>query len=137
MLRRYYFLSNRDIGEIFDKVRDAFLAAKDGHDVDAVIDAILTAEERVKIGRRIMVAQLINDKATYEDLHRILKVGKVTVTTVIHQMLVNPEGFEAILRRTKKVSQEYKDKAYAKVGSSKLFLKKSVRTNFNIRDVKR
>lgn len=138
MLRRYYFLDNKSLPAIYDKVQAAFLAAKDGNEVKAVIDAILTPDEKVKVGRRILVAQLIKDgKITYEDLLKTLKVGKSTVAMVIHQMLINPEGFEAIFRRVKKVDQEYKDKAFATSVLSRHIVGPKTRTNFKRADVKR
>lgn len=138
MLRRYYFLDDKSLPEIYEKVQDAFLAAKSGNEVKTVIDAILTADEQVKVGRRILVAQLIKDgKITYEDLLKKLKVGKSTVAWVIHQMLVNPEGFEAIFKRVKKVDQEYADKAFTSSILSRHIVGLKTRTNFKRADVKR
>lgn len=131
-------MSDKSLLEIYEKVGAAFLAAKDGKEVKAVIDAILTPDEKVKVGRRVLVAQLINNgNVTYEDLLKNLKVGKNTVSMVIHQMLVNPEGFEAIFRRVKKVDEEYKDKSFTSSILSRHIVGRKTRTNFKRTDVKR
>ena len=52
-MRRYVFLREKDIFEALNKVRDAFLAAKDGNEVNKIIDGLLTYDEKLKICRKL------------------------------------------------------------------------------------
>ena len=60
-MRRYKFLQKEDLFEALNRLRDAFLAAKDGNEVEEIINGLLTQDEKLKIGRRILVAEYIKD----------------------------------------------------------------------------
>lgn len=137
MGKRYVRLDNDSFYESFNRLRDAFLAAKNGIEVDKVIEAILTEDERVKIGRRIQVADLIKSGLVYREISNLLKVGLTTVVEVDKRLAENPEGFEIIFQRREKVEKEFKDKAYQKVGGTKVVYKKTRYTGYRRRDVPR
>lgn len=136
-MRRYRFLTQRDIFEALNRLRDAFLAAKDGSEVDEIISALLTAEEKLQLGRRILVAECLKENLTILEICNLLKVGKGTVQSVARQIEKQPRGFELIEERSKKVEKEYKKKQYGEVGDSKLVFKKKVYTGIRRKDIER
>lgn len=137
MGKRYVRLDTDSFYASFNRLRDAFLAAKNGVEVDKVIDAILTADEKVKIGRRVQVAELIKSGLLYREIANLLKVGLTTIVEVDKRLAENPEGFEIIFQRREKVEKEFKDKAYQKVGGTKVVYKKTRYTGYRRRDVPR
>lgn len=137
MPKRYEFLDQSSLYETFDQVRHAFLAAKDGQEVDAIIDAVLTPDEKIKIGRRILTASLLVAGFSYFEISDMLKVGNSTILDVEKKLILDQGGFAAIFSRRKKVDREFKDRAYRKVGPSKQVHKRTVYTGFKRRDVKR
>lgn len=137
MSRRYRFLKKEDIFSAFNKARDAFLAAKDGHQVDLVIDALLTHDEKIKIGRRVLVADLLREGFQYREIADLLKVGNNTIIKLEEQLDNHQEGFALIFRRSKKVEEEFKDKAYRSVGRSMILPSRKVYTGFTRKDVQR
>lgn len=137
MGKRYSFLDNESVYESFNRLRDAFLAAKDGNEVDEVISAVLTDDEKVKIGRRVQVANLIKSGMLYREIINLLKVGMTTVVEVEKSLANHPDGFELIFQRREKVDREFKDRAYQKVGGTKVVYKKTRYTGFKRRDVPR
>lgn len=136
-MRRYRFLKQKDVYDALDKLRSSFLAAEDGNEVDDIINAILTQDERVKIGRRIIIAQLLKDGQTFDYIRQLLKVGKNTIAHVEKKLSLNSKGFSLINKRGKKIESSYEQKAYRKSGGSKLVYKRKEYTGFTRKDVKR
>lgn len=136
-MRRYRFLNKENVYDALNRLRDAFLAAKDGEEVNQIIDGILTHDEKLKIGRRIIVAECVELEMSIHDIARELKVGKNTVLSVLRSLEKNSNYLKLIKERRKKVRQEYNVKKYREVGGSTLVFKKKEYTGFTRKDVKR
>lgn len=137
MSRRYKFLNQDSVFEAFNKVRDAFLAAKNGEEVDLITDALITYDERLKIGRRIIIAGLLDSDMGYQEIAHLLKVGSTTILSVDRQLTNHPQGFQLIFARSQKVENKYREKAYRKVGGTKVVFKKTIYTGYKRKDVPR
>ena len=136
-MRRYKFLVKEEVYEALDKVRDALLAARDGNDVEEIMKGILTFDERMKIGRRILIAEYILAGVPFHDITRMLKVGKTTIGLVSKNLDDYTKCFELIKSRRGKVENEFKKKAYVSRGGSKLIFKRKEYTGFKRKDVSR
>lgn len=136
-MRRYNFLEQDDVYDAFNKLRNAFLAANDREEVDKILNGLLTFDERIKIGRRILVAEYIIAGIGVDEISKILSVGKNTIASVGRALLENPDCFKLIEKRTERVEKEYKSKKYKKVGGSQLVFKKKIYTGFKRKNVKR
>jgi uncharacterized protein YerC len=136
-MRRYHFLDKNSIYETLNQLRNAFLAAKDGTEVDSIIKAVLTFDERMKIGRRLIIAQSLRQGQTFDEIVSTLNVGKSTVLQVENQMVNNPQGFKIIDRRDVKVEKSYSEKAYQSVGGSTLWHKPKVYSGITRKQIKR
>jgi len=123
--------------EALNKLRTAFLAAKDGSEVDEIIKGILTSDERIKIGRRILISQLLNTDATYEEIRKNFKIGKQTILHVQKLKDKYPKCFELINNREEKVEEEYHKKAYELVGHTRSLQRFPSYTGFKRSKVKR
>lgn len=135
-MRRYSFLKKETVYDAFNRVRDSFLAAKDGREVDSVTDAILTSDEKLRLGRRVQIAGLLAQETPYREIKRQLKVGIETISQVEKKLSGNAEGFQIIFRRRGKVESDFRKKAYVKVGSKRVFKWKEY-TGFKRKDVAR
>ncbi|OGM28056.1 hypothetical protein A2962_05570 [Candidatus Woesebacteria bacterium RIFCSPLOWO2_01_FULL_39_61] len=136
-MRRYKFLGEDSVFAALNKLRTSFFAANDGLQVDEIIKGILTYDERMKIGRRIQIAQLLDQGLQYREIMKELKVGLPTIMLVSRKMDQNPRCFELIMAREEKVEKEYKGKAYKKVGESKIVFERKEYTGFRRKNVKR
>ena len=136
-MRRYSFLSNNDVYEALNHLRDAFLAAKDGKEVNEIIKGILTEDEQLRIGRRIMIAEALKYDWTYKELCQISNVGRATIIWVSKQVTNYPLCFELLFKRQKKLEKEYRKKKYRKVGGSLLVFKKKEYTGLKRSEIKR
>lgn len=134
---RYKFLEKSDVYEALNKVRDALLAAQDGNDVEQIMNGVLTFDERMKIGRRIQIAECLLSDATVEDIIFALKVGRSTVAHVARNLQDYERCFSLIQARKHKLEKEFSEKAYRKVGGSKMVFKKKVYTGITRKDIQR
>lgn len=136
-MRRYHYLTKHDIFAAVNKLRDALLAAKDGNEVDELLEGLFTSEERLQIGRRILIGERLLRGETFADIVDMLHVGKTTVGAVYSKLQSNPKCFELIYKRSLKVEKEYNSKKYKLVGGSQLVFKKKVYTGITRKDIKR
>lgn len=136
-MRRYQFLDKTSVYEAFNQLRNAFLAAKDGEEVDKIINAVLTIDERIRLGRRIQIAQCLIEGMTFDQIVQTLKVGKSTILLVEKQLDNYSDGFKLINKRQDKVDQTYHDKAWISLGGSKQVKKQRQYIGFRRGDVKR
>lgn len=136
-MRRYKFLTKDDVYEAFDRLRDAFLAAKNGEEVEEIIKGLLTTDEKLKIGRRIIIAEYLKDGMGIDEIAKSLKVGKNTIMTVAKKLDENTIFLDLVNKRRKKVESEYNSKRYRLIGGSKLVFKKREYTGFKRKDVER
>lgn len=136
-MRRYKFLTKDDIYDAFNRLRDAFLAAKNGIEVEDIINGLLTQDEKLKIGRRILVAEYLKDGLGLDEISKALKVGKNTIMSVARKLDENSTFLELIRERKKKVEKEYSKKKYSFIGGPKLIFKKREYTGFKRKDVTR
>lgn len=136
-MRRYTFLSRDDIYRAINKLRDAFLAAKDGNEVNEIIQGLLTNDERLKIGRRILIAEYIKATIPVSQIIKELKVGKNTVFQIMKLLEDNPIAFELIEKRSNKVQREYQEKKNRSSGGSLLVYKKREYSGIKRKDITR
>lgn len=137
MRRRYRYLSRDYIYDALNKLRAAFLAAKNGVDVEQIINGVLTHDERMKIGRRIEIAQLLKLGKTYKEIAESLKVGLSTISHVDKMMHDYPRCYELIRVREEKVEREFAKKVQTKSGGSISVFKRKKYTGFGRKDVER
>jgi uncharacterized protein YerC len=97
-MKRYHFLSEKEIIEALDHLKDAFLSAKNAREIGHIIDGLLTHDEKMKIGRRIIVAKLL-DSFTSRELVETSRFGRTTLSLVSKLRDANPEAFNLILKR--------------------------------------
>lgn len=137
LMRRYEFLTKEGVYEALNKLRAAFLAAKDGHQVEEIIMGVLTHDERMKIGRRVQIAKLLRAGWTQAEIAEELKVGFPTISLVARKLQERPGCYDLIEKREDKVENKYRSDSYRSSGGSKLVFKKKVYTGFTRKDVTR
>lgn len=136
-MRRYKFLTKDDVYDAFNRLRDAFLAAKNGDEVEAIIKGLLTHDEKLKIGRRVIVAEYIKEGMGIDEIAKTLKVGKNTIMNVAKKLDEDSLFLDLIDKRRRRVESEYGRKKYRSIGGSKLVFKKKEYTGFKRKDVGR
>lgn len=122
MKRRYSFLQKGDVFAALNRVRDALLAASDGNDVEQIMNGILTFDERIKVGRRIQIAESLLNGLSMNEIRSALNVGFSTIEHVANRLDKYEKCFSLIQNTSKRKEKEYQNKAYRiKSGSTKVF----------------
>ena len=101
------------------------------------MNGLLTFDERIKIGRRILVAECLLSDWKVEDIKSVFKVGKTTIAFVASKLEEYEKCFELIKLRSKRVQTEYERKSHRLVGGSTKIFKTREYTGFKRKDVKR
>ena len=104
-MRRYKFLKKEEVYDALNRLRNALLAAKDGNEVEEIINAIFTFDEKVKVGRRILIGEYVKEGYRWEEISKFLKVGKTTILSVMRNLEKFPRGFELLEMRKNKVEK--------------------------------
>ena len=137
-MRKYGHLTKEDIYEALNKIRDAFLAARDGSQVNDIMDSILTSEEKIMIGRRVLAVEYLKSGyLTIAEIRSMLKMGTSTIMNMARQSERYSKGFELIETRSKRVESEYQKKKYRKSGGSTLVFKRKEYTGIRRKDIRR
>lgn len=136
-MRRYKNLADSEYFEALNRLRSAFLAAKNGEEVDKIIDGLLTQDEKLKIGRRILIAEHLLVKLTIDEIVFQLKVGRNTVLHVSRRLEKYRDCFDLIEKRGIRVEKTYQNKKFKRSGGSKLIIKKKSYSGFKRKDVRR
>lgn len=137
MTRRYSFLHKTRVYSALNKLRASFLAAKNGSEVNEIINGILTHDEQMRIGRRIEVAQMLISGYTWREIVGSLKVGLSTIELVEKLISDHPMAYKLINKREKKVEKEFDQKAYIRRNTQPGPKRKTIYTGFTRKEVKR
>lgn len=130
-------MTGKDVANALYRLQDAFLAAKDGNEVREIIDGLLTQDEKIRLGRRILIAEGLKSETTIKELCEISNVGYTTISFVSRQLDTYPKCFDMIFARRRKMLKEYEEKKYTKSGGSKLVFKKKAYNGLKPSDIKR
>lgn len=136
-MRRYHDLQENEVFEAFNKLRNAFLAAENGAEVDKIMDGLLTHDEKLKLGRRILIAEYLSSEFTIDEIVKQLRVGRNTVLHVSRRLEKYKECFDLIEKRKIKVEKVYQAKKISYSGGSKLVNKKKIYSGFKRKNVSR
>lgn len=124
MRRRYKNIPQDSLSKALGKLRAAFLTPKNTKQVETIIYGILTHDERMKIGRRIQIAEMLLEGETYYNIAQKLNVGQTTIINVARQVGKSPECYKLIVSKEVEIKRKIKKKRNSKKGSSTLIFKK-------------
>ena len=108
-------LESKDRIKYLDTLYTTVSTLKSREEVKNFLRDLLTESERVMIGRRILVAQMLLEEKPYDEIIRELKVGKDTIMRVHRWLEDDTDGYEKAVKQLEKVlaaRQEKRDKAY-------------------------
>ena len=113
------------------------LAAKNVQEALKIIDSFFGNEEKLALRRRVEIAENLEQGKGLRDVAELLKSSTKTVGEVYRRLFEFPDGFEIVLKKDEKIRKDYLNKKYIKVGGSKTVFKRSEKTDFKYKDLKR
>ena len=108
-------LEGKDRMKYLDTLYTAMSGLKSREEIKNFLRDLLTESERVMVGRRILIAQMLLEEKPYDEIIRELKVGKDTIMRVHRWLEDDTDGYEKAVKQLEKVlaaRQEKRDKAY-------------------------
>ena len=108
-------LAGKDRMRYLDALYTAMSGLKSREEIKNFLRDLLTESERVMVGRRILIAQMLLEEKPYDEIIRELKVGKDTIMRVHRWLEDDTDGYEKAVKRLEKIltaRQEKRNKAY-------------------------
>ena len=94
-------LSKKQIDELFIDFAKALASIHNAIDAANLIKDLLTEPEVVMFARRLQIARLLDQNYTYDQIHKVMRVGNTTVAKVHTWMNLHGDGFQMVIKRTK------------------------------------
>lgn len=94
------YMTKEQVNELFIDFAKALSSVRTPLEAAEFIKDLLTEQEVVIFARRIQIARLLDQGLTYDEIHKIMKVGNTTVAKVHTWMSMHGEGFKMVIKRT-------------------------------------
>ena len=92
---------NPEIAARFDELVSAFVRLRDPDVVAAFLRDLCTTNELDAMGQRLLVARLVNDGLSYQEISRRTGASTATVTRVAQWLHHGEGGYPAVLKRSR------------------------------------
>lgn len=93
-----------------DTLYTAVSSLKSREEVKNFLRDLLTESERVMLGRRIIIAQMLLEENTYLEIKRELGVGIDTITRVHKWLEDDIDGYEKTVKKLEKILESRQEK---------------------------
>jgi TrpR-related protein YerC/YecD len=101
--------------EVLDEFFRVITSLESIEEVKSFFIDLLNKQETVMLSRRLMAARLLDKGFTQEDVSRIMKMGKTTVTNVAQWLNYGNEGYKVALKRIEKMESKALKKENKKI----------------------
>ena len=94
-------LEKRQTQDLIVDFCEAIAATKNSQEAAQLLTDLLGKQEIEMLSRRLKVAELLIDDYIYDDIQRLLKMGRGTIARVQTWLQNSGEGYRLVLERTK------------------------------------
>lgn len=112
-----YKLTENQIEDLSRRMVHAASLAKNHTDLNLFFDDLLTRTEKVMLGKRFLIAFMLERDYSYFDIRRFLKVSDPTIATMSERLKRRGHGFRVVL---KKLEQQEKLDSILKLFEDKI-----------------
>jgi len=92
--------------EILDEFFRVIASLESMEEVKKFFVDLLNKQETIMLARRLMAARLLDKGSTQEDISKIMKMGKTTVTNVARWLNYGNEGYRIALKRIEEMENK-------------------------------
>lgn len=96
-------LDSKDRMKYLDTLYTAVSTLKSREEIKSFLRDLLTESERIMLGRRILIAQMLLEGKLYTDIVQELKVGMDTIMRVHRWLEDESDGYEKTIKKLEKV----------------------------------
>ncbi|MBI2054635.1 MAG: hypothetical protein HYT39_00855 [Candidatus Sungbacteria bacterium] len=94
-----YKLSNSQIDELSQRVVDVSFLLRNREDLQSFFHDLLSTTEKVMLGKRLLIAVMLERGLSYLDIRQRLKVSDPTIGSVSERLKVGGRGFRAAIKQ--------------------------------------
>lgn len=88
--------------EQIDKLFDAILKLETKEECYRFFDDLCTINEIEAFGQRLMVAKMIHNKMTYQEIEKETGISAATISKISKSYMYGPKGYKMIIEKLKK-----------------------------------
>jgi len=123
-MRRYSYLNQKSFKNASQRFIKVLVNNYNAQKVKDIIEALLTEDERIKIGRRIESAQMLNNQSTFREIAKKLKVGFPTISMVERRKREYKKCFELLTKKHAEMKNSHEKKPDLKIAVSKVLFER-------------
>ncbi|MBI3627915.1 MAG: hypothetical protein HY220_04220 [Candidatus Sungbacteria bacterium] len=103
-----YKLTPGHIDDLSSRIVEATLILRDRGSLKLFFDDLLTTTEKAMLGKRILIALLLEEDYSYQQIERILKVSQTTIGTISEKLQRDGRGFRMFIKNLER-SKNFKN----------------------------
>lgn len=92
------------------RLAEAFLSLSSLEECEAFLEDLLTGKEILDAAQRLEVAEMLREKAVYSEISRKTGASSATISRVNRACLYGRGGYETVLGRLEKQSDDHTEK---------------------------
>ncbi len=94
----HYKVQNKQIDELFEAV----LTLESIEECYRFFDDLCTINEVEAFGQRLMVAKMLHEKMTYQEIEKATGISAATISKISKSYLYGPGGYKMVIEKLKK-----------------------------------
>jgi|GEM_PF-229686 len=116
--------------EILDEFFGVITSLESVDEVKKFFIDLLNKQETIMLARRLMVAKLLDRGFTYDEVRKIMKMGKNTVANVARWFNHGNEGYKIALKRIEKLENKALRKENKKINESTILSPECIKKKY-------
>lgn len=92
----HYKIQNEEVDQLFE----AILTLKTKEECYRFFDDLCTINEIEAFGQRLVVAKMLHQKDTYQEIEKATGISAATISKISKSYLYGPGGYKLIIERT-------------------------------------
>ena len=97
-----YKLSKDQIDQLSQHIINASFLIRDRSDLNLFFGDLLTTTEKIMLGKRLLIAMMIERGRAYMDIRRMLGVSDPTIAIISEQLKKDGRGFRSAIKQLRR-----------------------------------
>src|SRR3989344_2089095 len=97
-----YKLSKDKIDQLSQHIINASFLIRDRRDLNLFFGDLLTTTEKIMLGKRLLIAMMIERGRAYMDIRRMLGVSDPTIAIISEQLKKDGRGFRSAIKQLRR-----------------------------------
>lgn len=94
-----YRISNDQVDQLSQRLARAIFLLKNQRDLQSFFNDLLSTTEKIMLGKRLLIATMIEQDFSYSDIRRRLKVTDSTIAAISERLKTGGGGLRAAVKK--------------------------------------